>query len=54
MTPGAARRRKHLGNDTFGARGCGQWSTYIVICTGSSARTDLCNAVADTPQARQE
>lgn len=43
-----------LGNDTFGARGCGRRSTYIVICTGGSARTDLCNAVADTPQARQE
>jgi hypothetical protein len=43
-----------LGNDTFGARGCGKRSTYIVVCTGGSARTDLCDAVADTPQAHQE
>lgn len=43
-----------LGNDTFGARGCGQRATYVVVCTGGSARTDLCNAVSDTAPVHQD
>lgn len=45
---------QELGNSTFGALGCGRRTAYIVVCTGGAARTDLCNAVADTPQAHQE
>lgn len=37
-----------LANDTFGARGCGKRATYVIVCSGGAARTDLCNAISDT------
>lgn len=40
-----------LGSDTFGASGCGQKSTYIVVCDGGAARRDLCNAMANNTTA---
>ncbi len=42
----------NLGNATYGANGCGKRKTYIVICDGGIARTDLCNAVDDTGSIR--
>lgn len=44
----------HLGNDTFGARGCGKRATYVVQCDGGAGRTDLCNARPDPVQVASE